>query len=165
MPYTFSTGEGAKALAEAVVKAAEQPSDFSFLYDVSLSIEEKIETICKEVYRASGISISGERLQMYLEVSHRCMFAKKLTPFSTPNAEQAQKKIDRYKAQGYNNLPICMAKTHLSFSHDPSLKGAPEGFVVPIRDIRASVGAGFLYPLCGTVRRSACGVPGKLLKF
>eukprot|EP00056_Hartaetosiga_gracilis_P012589 m.200888 g.200888 ORF g.200888 m.200888 type:complete len:83 (-) comp13714_c1_seq1:939-1187(-) len=64
---------------------------------------------------------------------------------------EAAEKIALYKSLGYTDLPICMAKTHLSFSHDPALKGAPKGFVVPIRDIRASVGAGFLYPLCGTV--------------
>lgn len=64
----------------------------------------------------------------------------------------AAEKIARYKAQGFGDLPICMAKSHLSFSHDPELKGAPTGFTVPIRDIHASVGAGFLYPLCGQVR-------------
>eukprot|EP01147_Barroeca_monosierra_P005100 gene5100-141_t len=116
-------GKGAVDLAESIIKATDHPSDFKFLYDVNLSIEEKIETICREMYRADGIEI-------------------------LPTAAE---KIARYKAQGYNNLPICMAKTHLSFSHDPGLKGAPTCFKVPIRDIRASVGAGFLYPLCGTM--------------
>lgn len=64
---------------------------------------------------------------------------------------EAQKKVERYKKQGFNDLPICMAKTHLSLSHDPELKGCPKGFVLPIRDVRASVGAGFLYPLVGTM--------------
>lgn len=67
------------------------------------------------------------------------------------STEKARKKIETYTRLGYDKLPICMAKTHLSFSHDAALKGAPRGFTVPIKDIRASVGAGFLYPLCGTV--------------
>jgi methylenetetrahydrofolate dehydrogenase (NADP+) / methenyltetrahydrofolate cyclohydrolase / formyltetrahydrofolate synthetase len=117
-------GKGAVALAEAVVKAAEKPSNFRFLYDVNLSIKEKIEIICKEIYGAEGVD--------YL-----------------PEAEQ---KIDLYTRLGFDKLPLCMAKTHLSLSHDPELKGEPKGFVVPIRDIRASVGAGFLYPLLGTMR-------------
>jgi len=116
-------GQGAVALAEAVVKAAEQPSNFKFLYDLDQTIEEKIETIAKEIYGADGVDISPA----------------------------AQVQIDRYKAQGFSKLPICMAKTHLSFSHDPLLKGAPTGFTVPIREVRASVGAGFLYPLVGTM--------------
>lgn len=66
-------------------------------------------------------------------------------------SEDAQKQVDRYRKQGFNNLPICMAKTHLSLSHDPTKKGTPTGFTLPIRDVRASVGAGFLYPLVGTV--------------
>lgn len=114
-------GAGAEALAQAVVKASELPRNFRFLYDTALSIPQKIEIICKELYRADGIEI----------------------------LPAAQEKIDRYTAQGFGNLPVCMAKTHLSFSHNPELKGAPTGFVVPIRDIRASVGAGFVYPLCG----------------
>jgi methylenetetrahydrofolate dehydrogenase (NADP+)/methenyltetrahydrofolate cyclohydrolase/formyltetrahydrofolate synthetase len=117
-------GAGAKALAEAVVKAAERPSQFRFLYPVELSIKEKIETICKEIYGADGVD--------YL-----------------PEAEQ---KIALYTKLGFDKLPLCMAKTHLSFSHDPTLKGAPTGFRVPIRDLRASVGAGFLYPLLGEMR-------------
>eukprot|EP00730_Choanoeca_flexa_P018872 TRINITY_DN9200_c0_g2_i1.p1 TRINITY_DN9200_c0_g2~~TRINITY_DN9200_c0_g2_i1.p1 ORF type:complete len:964 (+),score=303.68 TRINITY_DN9200_c0_g2_i1:149-3040(+) len=120
----WATGSaGAAKLAEAVVAATAKPADFKLLYDVTLPIEEKIRQICQQIYRADDIDILPE----------------------------AQAKIDRYKAQGYNDLPICMAKTHLSFSHDAALKGAPRGFVVPIRDVRASVGAGFLYPLCGTM--------------
>jgi methylenetetrahydrofolate dehydrogenase (NADP+) / methenyltetrahydrofolate cyclohydrolase / formyltetrahydrofolate synthetase len=117
-------GKGAVALAEAVVKAAEQPSNFKQLYPLEMSIKEKIETICKEIYGAEGVDYSPE----------------------------AEKKIELYTKLGFDNLPLCMAKTHLSFSHDPNLKGAPSGFRVPIRDIRASVGAGFLYPLLGEMR-------------
>ncbi len=117
-------GKGAVALAEAVIKAAEKPTHFKFLYDLNLSIKEKIEIICKEIYGADGVE--------YL-----------------PEAEE---KIALYTRLGFDKLPLCMAKTHLSLSHDPELKGEPKGFVVPIRDIRASVGAGFLYPLLGTMR-------------
>ncbi len=114
-------GPGALKLAEAVVRAAERPTNFKFLYPLELSIEEKLEIICKEIYGAAGIEILPE----------------------------AREKIDSYTKLGFSNLPVCMAKTHLSFSHDAALKGAPTGFIVPVRDIRASVGAGFLYPLIG----------------
>ncbi len=115
-------GKGAKALAEAVVAACEKPSDFSFLYPLKgTSIKDKIETICREIYGADGVEYS----------------------------EEAEKKIALYTKLGFDELPMCMAKTHLSISHDPLLKGRPTGFTVPIRDIRASVGAGFLYPLVG----------------
>ncbi len=117
-------GEGAVKLAEAVVKAAEKPSDFRFLYPLDMSIKEKIEIICKEIYGADGVDYLPE----------------------------AEKKIELYTRLGFDKLPLCMAKTHLSLSHDPNLKGVPKGFRVPIRDIRASVGAGFLYPLLGTMR-------------
>jgi methylenetetrahydrofolate dehydrogenase (NADP+) / methenyltetrahydrofolate cyclohydrolase / formyltetrahydrofolate synthetase len=117
-------GAGAVALAEAVIKAAEQPSSFKFLYPLELSIKEKIEIICKEIYGAEGVDYSPE----------------------------AEEKIATYTRLGFDKLPLCMAKTHLSFSTDASLKGAPSGFRVPVRDIRASVGAGFLYPLLGEMR-------------
>ncbi len=117
-------GGGAKALAEAVVKAAEQPNQFQFLYPLELSIKEKIEKICKDIYGAAGVDYLPE----------------------------AEKKIALYTRLGFDNLPLCMAKTHLSFSHDPAIKGAPTGFRIPIRDISASVGAGFLYPLLGEMR-------------
>jgi methylenetetrahydrofolate dehydrogenase (NADP+) / methenyltetrahydrofolate cyclohydrolase / formyltetrahydrofolate synthetase len=117
-------GAGSVALAEAVIKAAEQPSDFKFLYPLEMSIKEKIEIICKEIYGADGVDYSPE----------------------------AEEKIATYTRLGFDKLPLCMAKTHLSFSTDPALKGAPSGFRVPVRDIRASVGAGFLYPLLGTMR-------------
>jgi formyltetrahydrofolate synthetase len=116
-------GAGAVELAQAVVKACEKGANFQFLYPLDRSIKEKIETIVREVYGGSGVTYSDE----------------------------AEKKIELYTQQGFDKLPICMAKTHLSLSHDPNLKGAPTGFVVPVRDIRASVGAGFLYPLLGTM--------------
>ncbi len=116
-------GKGAVALAEAVVKASELPTDFRFLYPLEYSIKEKIETIAREVYGADGVDYS-------------------------PLAEE---RIAEYTRLGYDRLPICMAKTHLSLSHDPELKGVPKGFRIPIRDISASVGAGFVYPLLGTM--------------
>jgi len=117
-------GEGAIKLAEAVIKAAEKKTDFHFLYPLDLSIKAKIEIICKEIYGADGAEY-------------------------TPEAEQ---KIELYNRLGFDKLPLCMAKTHLSLSHDPSWKGVPKGYKVPIRDVRASVGAGFLYPLLGEMR-------------
>jgi methylenetetrahydrofolate dehydrogenase (NADP+) / methenyltetrahydrofolate cyclohydrolase / formyltetrahydrofolate synthetase len=114
-------GAGARALAEAVVKAAERPSQFKFLYPLDLTIKEKIETVCREIYGADGVDYEPE----------------------------AERKIAMYTQLGFDKLPLCMAKTHLSFSHDPALKGAPTGFRIPIRDVRASVGAGFIYPLVG----------------
>ncbi|KAF7789511.1 hypothetical protein EIP86_000457 [Pleurotus ostreatoroseus] len=117
-------GAGARALAEAVVAVCEGTSEFKFLYDLDLPIEKKIETICKEVYGADGIELS----------------------------EQAQKQIETYTRQGFGGLPICMAKTQYSFSHDPKLKNVATGFTVPIRSIRLSAGAGFLYPLLGDMQ-------------
>jgi formyltetrahydrofolate synthetase len=114
-------GAGAADLGQAVIEAAKRPSSFKFLYPLDLPIKAKIETICKEIYGADGVE--------YL-----------------PEAEE---KIATYTRLGFDLLPICMAKTHLSLSHNPDLKGVPKGFIVPIRDIRASVGAGFLYPLLG----------------
>ena len=117
-------GAGARDLAEAVMAACEKPSSFDFLYPLDVSIKEKIETIATKVYGADGVDYLPE----------------------------AEAKIKQYTAFGYDNLPICMAKTHLSLSHDPSLKGVPTGWRLPIRDIRASAGAGFLYPLCGEMK-------------
>jgi formyltetrahydrofolate synthetase len=117
-------GEGGAQLAQAVAAACEQPSQFRFLYELDRPIKEKIETIATRIYGADGVDYSAE----------------------------AEAKIAAFEAQGYGNLPICMAKTHLSLSHDPELKGRPTGFRVPIRDVRPSVGAGFLYPLCGEMR-------------
>lgn len=117
-------GKGAIALAEAVIKACEKPSRFEFLYKLDLPIKEKIEIICKEIYRADGVDYSPE----------------------------AEVKIEQFTKLGFADLPLCMAKTHLSFSDQAALKGAPRGFRIMISDIRASVGAGFLYPLLGTMR-------------
>lgn len=114
-------GEGAIALAQAVAQAAEEPSQFRFLYDVTLPIKEKIEILAREIYGAEGVDYAPE----------------------------AEAKIELYTSLGYTQLPICMAKSHLSLSHEPSWKGVPRGYRFPIRDIRASVGAGFLYPLAG----------------
>jgi len=117
-------GAGAVDLANAVVRASKEKSDFKFLYGLDLGIEDKIRKIATEIYGAAGIELSPE----------------------------AAKKIELYTKQGFDKLPICMAKTQYSFSHDPALKGAPKGFTLPIRDIRASVGSGFLFPLVGTMQ-------------
>jgi formyltetrahydrofolate synthetase len=116
-------GAGSIELAKAVMAACEKPSNFKFLYPLEKGIKEKIETIATEIYGADGVEFS-------------------------PEAEQ---KIELYNRVGFDQLPMCMAKTHLSLSHDPKLKGVPEGFIVPVRDIRASIGAGFLYPLLGAM--------------
>ena len=117
-------GAGSVALGEAVIAACEKPSDFKFLYDLeTTTIKEKIETICRDIYGADGVEYS----------------------------EEAEEQIERYTKFGFDKLPMCMAKTHLSISHDPSLKGRPKGFIVPIRELRASVGAGFIYPLVGAM--------------
>ncbi|XP_064454294.1 monofunctional C1-tetrahydrofolate synthase, mitochondrial isoform X1 [Mirounga angustirostris] len=121
--YHWSVGgKGTVQLARAVRDAANKGSRFRFLYDVQLPIVEKIRTIAQAVYGAKDIELSPE----------------------------AQSKIDRYTQQGFGNLPICMAKTHLSLSHEPDKKGVPRDFILPISDVRASIGAGFIYPLVGT---------------
>jgi methylenetetrahydrofolate dehydrogenase (NADP+)/methenyltetrahydrofolate cyclohydrolase/formyltetrahydrofolate synthetase/formate--tetrahydrofolate ligase len=125
-------GHGAVELAEAVVAACEKPSNFRLLYPDEMSIKEKIETICKKVYLASAV---------------------KYEP-------QAEKQIASYDRAGLSHLPICMAKTHLSLSHDPTLKGVPTGFTVPVREVRAAAGAGFLYPLLGAMRTMP-GLPSR----
>ena len=117
-------GEGAVALAEAVVAATEEPSSFAPLYPLEDSIESKIETIAKRVYGADGVFL--------------------LPP--------AREKIRQFNEAGFDRLPICMAKTHLSLSHDQALTNAPTGFTVPVRDIRAYTGAGWLVALCGDMQ-------------
>ena len=117
-------GEGGAALAEAVVRACEKPASFRFLYELDLPIKDKIEAIATKIYGAYGVDY----------------------------APLAEEKIGLYTELGFDRLPICMAKTHLSLSHEPTWKGVPKSFRLPIRDIRASVGAGFLYPLCGEMR-------------
>lgn len=109
-------GRGAVNLAHAVVAASRQPKDFKFLYELDGSVQNRIETIAKRIYGADAVQFS----------------------------ELAGKKVDLYTRQGFGNLPICVAKTQYSLSHDPELKGAPTGFTVPIRDVRIAVGAGYL---------------------
>ncbi|MBF6613096.1 MAG: formate--tetrahydrofolate ligase [Chloroflexi bacterium] len=116
-------GAGAADLAGAVVRAAEEPSEFHFLYPLEQSIKAKIETIATQFYGAKDVEYSDE----------------------------ANQKISTYTRLGYSGLPICMAKTHLSLSHDPKLKGRPTGFTLPVRDVKLSAGAGFIYPLCGAM--------------
>lgn len=119
-------GAGAVDLANAISEAcakARVDNDFKFLYPLEKTVKEKIEEICLKIYGAEGVDFSPE----------------------------AEEKIAAYTRLGFDKLPICMAKTHLSLSHDPTLIGAPSGFRVPIRDINASVGAGFLYPLLGSI--------------
>ncbi len=125
-------GAGALELAEAVIAAANKPSNFRFLYPLDASIKEKIETIATKIYGADGVEYTAT----------------------------ANKRIALYEKFGYNKMPICMAKTHLSLSHNPKLKGVPKGWMLPVEDIRASVGAGFLYPLCGSMRTMP-GLPSR----
>ncbi len=117
-------GEGAAGLAEAVVDAAAQPSSFDFIYPLDAPIDQKVEAICKRVYGADGV--------VFLPA--------------------AQEKIKTFTEKGLDNLPVCMAKTHLSLSHDPTLLNAPTGFMVTVRDIRAYTGSGWLVPLLGDMQ-------------
>ena len=116
-------GEGALELARAVVAAGQKPAKFEFLYPLELTIKEKIEVIAREVYGADGVDYDPE----------------------------AEARIEEYTRLGFDRLPVCVAKTHLSLSHDPDVKGVPTGYRIPILDIRASVGAGFVYPIAGTI--------------
>lgn len=117
-------GDGGREMAEAVVRVAERGGDFRFLYPLDVPVKEKISTIATRIYGADGVSF-------------------------LPEAERNIRDIER---QGYGNLPICMAKTHLSLSHDPNLRARPMGFTVPVRAVRLSAGAGFIYPLAGDIR-------------
>jgi formate--tetrahydrofolate ligase len=117
-------GRGAAELAAAVAEAAEQPTDFSFIYPSEASLREKIETLAARIYGADGVDYSPV----------------------------AARQLDGYERNGFGSLPVCVAKTPLSLSHDPSLKGAPTGWRLPVREVRASVGAGFVYPICGDMR-------------
>ena len=117
-------GRGAAELAEAVAEAAEEPSEFKVLYPDEAPLKEKIETVARRVYGADGVEYSST----------------------------ADKQLATFTAAGFGNLPVCIAKTHLSISSDPSLKGAPTGWTLPVREVRASVGAGFIYPICGDMR-------------
>lgn len=117
-------GEGARALAEAVVAACDEPSSFEFLYELNQGIKDKIEIIATSIYGAADVEYTA----------------------------LAERQIREFEEAGFGELPICMAKTHLSMSHDPALKGAPTGYTLPVTEVRASVGAGFIYPLIGTMR-------------
>jgi len=117
-------GSGAVELAEAVAEAAEEPSSFRFLYPDEAPLREKIETIATKVYGAKDVEYNP----------------------------QAARMLDSYEDSGFGELPVCMAKTHLSITSDPSLKGAPTDWTLPVREVRASVGAGFVYPICGDMR-------------
>ena len=117
-------GRGATELAEAVAEAAQEPSEFAVLYPDEASLKSKIETVATRVYGADGVEYSAT----------------------------ANKQLATYTEAGFGNLPVCIAKTHLSVSSDPSLKGAPTGWTLPVREVRASVGAGFVYPICGDMR-------------
>jgi formyltetrahydrofolate synthetase len=129
-------GKGAIELAEAVMAAAKKTNHFEFLYPLDIPIKQKIETIATRIYGADGVDY-------------------------TPEAEA---KVELYTRLGFDKLPINMAKTHLSLTHDPNIKGRPTGWRLPIRDIRASVGAGFLYPLCGAMRTMP-GLPTRPVFF
>lgn len=117
-------GRGATELAEIVDEASREPSSFHFLYSSEATLREKIETVATKVYGADGVE------------------------YYPPAAEQ----IDSYERNGFGKLSVCIAKTHLSISSDPKLKGAPTGWKLPVREVRASVGAGFVYPICGDMR-------------
>ena len=127
-------GEGAQELAQAVIDACNHSSaeDFRFLYPLEMTLKQKIETIATKVYGARDVAYE-------------------------PKAEQ---QLKAYEEAGFGNLPICMAKTHLSLSHEPTWKGVPKDYTLPIREVRASVGAGFIYPLCGEMRTMP-GLPSK----
>ncbi|MBK6432213.1 formate--tetrahydrofolate ligase [Candidatus Amarolinea dominans] len=127
-------GEGAQELAQAVIEACNHsnPEDFRFLYPLEMTLKQKIETIATKVYGAQDVAYE-------------------------PKAEQ---QLKAYEEAGFGNLPICMAKTHLSLSHEPTWKGVPKDYTLPIREVRASVGAGFIYPLCGEMRTMP-GLPSK----
>jgi formate--tetrahydrofolate ligase len=116
-------GIGAADLASAVVDACDEPSEFRLLYEDDWTIQDKIEAIARRVYGAADVYFYPE----------------------------AEKKIGQYTADGLDQFPICMAKTHLSLSSDPELLNAPENFSLPVRDIRAYTGAGWLVPLCGDI--------------
>lgn len=117
-------GAGAANLAEAVADAALEPSSFAPLYGDDVSLRDKIRTVAQRVYGADDVTFTA----------------------------QANKQLDTYESNGFGNLPVCIAKTHLSISSDPKLPGAPTGWTLPVREVRASVGAGFVYPICGDMR-------------
>ena len=117
-------GAGAVELARAVIEACDDPTDFRFLYKDSESLKDKIFAVATNIYGASAVEYS----------------------------DRAEQQLAMYEANGFGSLPVCIAKTHLSISGDPSLKGAPTGHTLSVREVRASVGAGFVYPICGAMR-------------
>lgn len=123
--YHFTEGgKGAAELAEAVAEACNEPTNFTYLYEDELSLTDKIDTIAREMYGADGLDVSP----------------------------LAAKQLAQYEDAGFGNLPVCIAKTHLSLSDNPAIKGAPTGWRLPVREVRASIGAGFIYPICGNMR-------------
>jgi formate--tetrahydrofolate ligase len=117
-------GRGAAELAEAVAEAAAEPNEFNVLYPDDVPLKDKIHAVATKVYGAEGVDYTAA----------------------------ADRQLETYEAAGFGNLPVCIAKTHLSLSADASLKGAPTGWRLPVREVRASVGAGFVYPICGDMR-------------
>ena len=117
-------GRGAAELATAIKEAAEEESNFQVLYPDDASLKDKIHAVATKVYGADGVEYTAA----------------------------ADKQLANYTAQGFDNLPVCIAKQHLSLSHGAKLKGAPTGWTLPVREVRASVGAGFVYPICGDMR-------------
>lgn len=116
-------GEGTKTLSQAVVETCEVPSNFHFMYEDHMSFKEKVETIAKEIYRAGSVEFQGTSL----------------------------KKLKEFEEKGYGNLPICVAKTQSSISHDPKAIGAPKDFIFPVRDVQLYAGAGFVVILAGDI--------------
>jgi formyltetrahydrofolate synthetase len=116
-------GEGASELARAVISACQQPASFQFLYPLETPLEEKIRVIAQHIYGADDVD------------------------FEPP----ARRRLARYRDLGFNDLPVCIAKTPYSLSHDPQLLGRPTGFRVPIQDVRLAAGAGFVYALAGPI--------------
>jgi formate--tetrahydrofolate ligase len=125
-------GKGAEQLAAAVAKASENPGHFKYLYELSWPIRKKIQTIAMHIYGAAGVQFEPE----------------------------AERQIDTAEALGFGGLPVCMAKTPLSLSHDPTLKGRPTGFTVPIRELRILAGAGFVTAVCSGIQLMP-GLPKK----
>jgi formate--tetrahydrofolate ligase len=122
--YVVNGGAGAADLAAAVAEAADEPSPVSFTYDLSDSLVDKIDKVARKVYGADGIDLSST----------------------------ARRDLERYEALGCGTFPVVIAKTHLSISHDPQLRGAPTGWRLPVREVRLAAGAGYVYAICGEMR-------------
>ncbi len=122
--HVVDGGDGARALAQAVVEAGDEPTEFTYTYDLDTSLEGKLEAVATQVYGADGIEI----------------------------APPAARQLRSYSKAGFGDLPVLIAKTHLSISHDPKLKGAPKGWTLPIREVRLAAGAGYVYAIAGDMR-------------